>query len=123
MPSNQSTLDFQFLCRNVEIYGPATPLPTLVSPELRTGCLRPSATLAAILLPRYQPGAKTDLAPLTPGLSAHALIQTLVNARNLDGMGLGEAARLARHLPARSLVHGGVERLDPLPLDSLLTGP
>ena len=61
--------------------------------------------LAAIVLPQYAPVADFKLERLSPGQAAFALIDTLVNARNLPAHGLPDLARLARVVPAYQLTY------------------
>jgi hypothetical protein len=84
----------------------STPRGDLVPIEL----LRPEnelgmPTLKTIILPQYMPEADFRLEPLSPAQAAFALIDTVVNARNLPEHGMPELARLARLVPAQQLVY------------------
>ncbi|HTP07098.1 MAG TPA: hypothetical protein VMP08_02520 [Anaerolineae bacterium] len=84
----------------------STPRGDLIPAEL----LRPAnklnaVTPHAIILPQYVAGADFKLAPLSSAQAAFALIDTVVNARNLPDHGLPELARLARSIPAYQLTY------------------
>jgi hypothetical protein len=73
----------------------------LIPPEV----LRPDNTLSApplgvIVFPHYQPDGESQIQPLTKAQAGFALLQTLVNARNLPELGFPEATRLAQVAPA-----------------------
>ncbi len=62
-----------------------------------------------LLFPRYSPALSFRVTPLTPAQSLFRLMQTLVNARNLPGWGLSDAALLARRVPAYDLEYSNIE--------------
>lgn len=77
----------------------------------------PCGPLAAALalFPRHDPGAaEAELLPLSPAETAVALMGALVNARNLPGHGLKEAARLAAGLRAWRLRYASFDQLGPV---------
>ncbi len=84
----------------------------LVRPELFTSApVREQAGLRLIIFPRFQPDGTLKLEPLSRGQAALALMECLVNARNLSDHGLAEAARLAGLAPAYRLSYGSFEQL------------
>jgi hypothetical protein len=90
----------------------STPRGDLIPVEL----LRPqnelrAPTLHAIILPRYAAAADFKLESLSPAQAAFALIETLINARNLPDQGMPELARLARSVPAQQLVYSDFAQL------------
>lgn len=79
-------------------------------------CLKPdnqreSAVLELLLFPRFQQAAPLTLTKLTKAQAGLYLMECLVNARNLDGHGFGETARIARSVPAYSLSYGHFDQL------------
>ena len=73
--------------------------------------------LSLIVFPRFRPGAELEFRRLSPAQNGLALMECLVNARNLAGHGLGEALRLARGIPAWRLVYSHFEQLESTLLD------
>jgi hypothetical protein len=55
------------------------------------------ANLGLILFPRYRPEAPFELRPLSKAQTGLALMQNLINARNLPQHGFSEVARLTTH--------------------------
>jgi hypothetical protein len=70
-----------------------------------------AAALNVIILPRYAPEAGFQLASLSQAQAAFALVDTVVNARNLPDHGVPELARLARSIPAYQLVYSDFTQL------------
>jgi hypothetical protein len=90
----------------------STPRGDLIPVEL----LRPqnelsAAALHAIILPQYAPDAAFKLEALSPARAAFALVDTLVNARNLPNHGMPELARLARSIPVQQLVYSNFAQI------------
>lgn len=77
------------------------------------------APLKQLIFPQFQAESALRLEPLTPAQAGLALVQSLVNARNLPEHGLPEVARLARAVPAYRLGYGGFAQL-PAALADLL---
>jgi hypothetical protein len=74
---------------------------TLISPRAFRPTVAPGALpLGLILFPRYQPGSDFVLRLLSKAQGGLALMECLVNARNLADHGLSEIARLAQVAPA-----------------------
>jgi hypothetical protein len=84
--------------------------PEAVSPGEPAGLLE----TAIAVFPRYEAGAPGELAPLSKAEGAVALMECLVNARNLPGHGLREAARLAAALRCWRLRYSAFDQLGPL---------
>ncbi len=82
---------------------------TLVSPTLLGGVYAHHPTLAVTVFPRFQRGAQLCLEALSKAEADLALMSCVVNARNLPGHGFAQVARLARQVPAFSLVYGEAE--------------
>jgi hypothetical protein len=66
---------------------------------------------ALILFPRYLEGAETDLQEISPARACAGLIECFVNARNIEGHGIGDLARLTRNTPAWSLTYSSFSGL------------
>lgn len=56
--------------------------------------------LTHVVYPKYDATAQPHLTKITPARSGLSLMETLVNARNLEGHGFGEVSRLTRELSA-----------------------
>ena len=69
------------------------------------------APLHLIAFPRFQPGGDLDLKRLSQTQAGLALMECLINARNLDDHGFGEVVRLARSVPAYRLRYGDCGQL------------
>ncbi|GIK40681.1 MAG: hypothetical protein BroJett011_45140 [Chloroflexota bacterium] len=85
----------------------STPYTDLVSPA----CTLNTAPLIQIIFPTYQPGGSFSLRPLSPARAGLALMQCLLNARNLPDHGFAEISRLTRQAPAYQLDYGHFEQL------------
>jgi hypothetical protein len=81
---------------------------TLLNPDSRPS----EPGLDLILFPRYAAGAPFELRPLTGGQTGLALMECLVNARNLREYGFPEAVRLAREAPAYILRYSRFEQIE-----------
>jgi hypothetical protein len=85
----------------------------LVPPE-RLGAVdsnsRPPIEL--ILFPRYGPEQGFAASPLTKAQAGFALMQCLVNARNLPDHGLSETARLATTAPAYRVTYASFDQVE-----------
>ncbi|MCB0175226.1 MAG: hypothetical protein H6631_18775 [Anaerolineaceae bacterium] len=64
-----------------------------------------------IIFPRYQPHSPFAWQPLSKARSGLALMEHLINARNLPGHGLAEAARIAGCIPAYRMNYSSFEQL------------
>ncbi|MDH3637143.1 MAG: hypothetical protein OES09_01595 [Gammaproteobacteria bacterium] len=75
---------------------------------------RESAFLSLIVFPHYRAQAELTLTPLSAAKTGLALMECLVNARNLAGHGFGAAATMVREVSAFRLDYGGFEQLEAL---------
>ena len=69
------------------------------------------AIVSLIIFPKYKKGSGFELEKLTKAKAGLTLMESLVNARNLNGHGFSEATRLVRHTPAYLLIYSSVEQL------------
>ncbi len=76
-------------------------LPTLAQPPL-----------SLIIFPSYRPDGAGALRPLSPAQAGLALMQCLLNARNLPEHGFTEVTRLARQVPAYHLSYRHFSQLE-----------
>lgn len=85
----------------------------LLPPE-RLGGVRPQsvAPLGAVVFPGYAPGAALSFVPLAPAAAGLALMQCLINGRNLPQHGFPAVARLARRVGAWRLTYGSFAQLE-----------
>jgi hypothetical protein len=73
----------------------------LIAPELVSFAgPRDETPVSLIIFPRYEAGCEALFQPLSKAQAGLALMECLVNARNLPGHGFPEIARLARMAPA-----------------------
>jgi hypothetical protein len=70
------------------------------------------ASAGMLLFPDFQPGSEFRLERLTASDAGLALMQTVLNLRNLPGHGLPETAWLVNHLPVYRLTYAGFDQLD-----------
>lgn len=57
----------------------------------------------AVVFPRYVPGADLSIEPMSSGRATAHLLETVINARNLERGGIGHAAAVCRGVPAWSM--------------------
>lgn len=67
--------------------------------------------LSLIIFPAYKPGSDFELRPLSKAQAGLALMQCLVNARNLPAHGFSEITRLAKTIPAYTMNYAGFEHI------------
>lgn len=82
--------------------------PRLLNPNNR----REDAEVSLIIFPSYKKGSEFKLEKLSKAKAGLTLMECLVNARNLNGHGFGEATRLVRDIPAYQLVYSSVDQLN-----------
>jgi len=70
-----------------------------------------SAQVELILFPHHQKEIELELLRLSKAQAGLALMECLVNARNLNGHGFNEATRLAREVPAYRLTYSSFDQL------------
>jgi serine kinase of HPr protein (carbohydrate metabolism regulator) len=81
--------------------------PTFLRPESHLS--RPPLRL--VVFPRYTPDAAFNLERLSPAQAGKALMECLINARNLPGHGFAEIIRLARNTPAYRMTYSSFEQV------------
>jgi len=69
-------------------------------------------TVDLILFPKFRKNSNLKLDRLTKAKAGLALMESLVNARNLNGHGFNEATRLVREVPSYRLEYGGFDQLN-----------
>lgn len=90
----------------------SSPRADLIPPALLNPTTRVSKPpLSLIIFPRYLPGSDLVLRPLSKAQAGLALMQGLVNARNLPGHGFSEIARLARAAPAYKMRYASFDQI------------
>ncbi len=87
------------------------------------GLLRPvqlsEPPLGLIVFPHYLPDGEFSLHPLSKAQAGLALMECLINARNLPDHGLSEIARLAQAAPAYKLTYAHFDQIRE-PIEALL---
>jgi hypothetical protein len=84
----------------------------LVPPTLLKPTNVPRESLASLIIfPRYVPDGDFSLRPLSGAQTGLALMEYLVNARNLPEHGFPEIARLARTTPAYKMSYGNFDQI------------
>ena len=71
----------------------------------------PDVTATALIFPRYVKSARFQFRSVTPAKAGLALMECLLNARNLPGHGFPEVTRLARSIPAFALRYASLEQV------------
>jgi hypothetical protein len=71
-----------------------------------------SAPLRLIVFPHFQEGADFEIHRLTKARAGLALMEGLINARNLEEHGFPEVARLARIIPAYDMTYSAFEQIE-----------
>jgi len=64
-----------------------------------------------VVFPEYKPGAEPCLEEISPAKSSLYLLQSHVNARNLDGHGVSELASIVRNCRSFTLTYGSFDDL------------
>jgi len=86
---------------------------SLVPPEwLSPDEIVSRACAGMLLFPDFRPGSKYRLEQLAAAEAGLALMQTILNLRNLPGHGLPETAWLVNRLPVYRLTYAGFDQLD-----------
>jgi hypothetical protein len=83
----------------------------LIPPALLRPVNLSTPPLGLVIFPRYSPRGDFALRPLSKAQAGLALMECLVNARNLPGHGLSEIARLAQVAPAYQLSYGNFDQI------------
>jgi hypothetical protein len=108
-PALRSHFDFEGHAAHIV----STPHTDLIPPTL----LKPTNTLSEppvslIIFPHYLPGGDLSWRPLSKAQAGLALMECLVNARNLPDHGFSEIARLARQAPAYHVCYAGFDQIE-----------
>ena len=95
---------------------------------IATGPAVAETDLSLIVFPYFRQGEKISLEALTPAKTGIRLMNSLVNARNLEQHGFRQIAAISRQVPALSLTYGDINQLDgvldriiPIALENNLT--
>jgi hypothetical protein len=89
----------------------STPRSDLIPPDLLGPVQLSEPPLGLILFPQYLPGSEFALQPLSKAQAGLALMECLINARNLPDHGLSEIARLAQVAPAYKLTYADFDQI------------
>jgi len=94
----------------------STPHGDLVPPELLKLTGNPTHAMSdppvsLIIFPRYRPGGDFVMRPLSGAQAGLALMECLVNARNLPEHGFPEIARLAKTAPAYKMTYAHFDQV------------
>ena len=81
--------------------------PRLLNPNNK----KEEAVVSLIVFPNYKESSEFELEKLSKARAGLTLMECLVNARNLNGHGFNEAARLVRDTPAYRLTYSSVDQL------------
>jgi hypothetical protein len=101
-------LDIQANADHV-LFGPqATMIPRCL---LNPNCQDETPALHSMVFPNHKKGSQFELVRMSKAEAGLALMECLLNARNLEGHGLGEASRIASCVPAYRLTYGGFSQL------------
>lgn len=92
----------------------SSPSADFIRPSLlRPIYVRNEAMLTLIVFPRYQANSPFESARLSKAQAGLALMQTLINARNLPDHGFTEITRLVRRPPAYTLRYSSFDQIAP----------
>ena len=80
-----------------------------------------TARVSLIMFPKFKRNSALKLEKLSKAKAGLALMENLVNARNLNGHGFNEAARLVRSVPSYRLEYGSFDQLE-ADFDEILPG-
>lgn len=109
-PTLQTALPFDFEAHAAHIL--STPRADLIPPALLRPVQLSKPPLGLILFPHHLPNSDFALRPLSKAQAGLALMECLINARNLPGHGLSEIARLAQVAPAYRLSYTNFDQIE-----------
>lgn len=89
----------------------STPRADLIPPTLLKPVQLSEPPLGLIIFPHYLPGGDLTLRPLSKAQAGLALMECLINARNLPGHGFSQVARLAQTAPAYKLSYANFDQI------------
>jgi len=108
-PAMQDYVDFEGQAAHIL----RSPHSYLISPEVLSSADTPiEPPLGLIVFPRYLPDEDFELRSLSKAQAGLALMQCLVNARNLQGYGFPEIVRLAQAAPACRLTYSHFDQIE-----------
>ena len=81
--------------------------PTLLTPHIRSG----ETPVTLIVFPHYRPAGEFEWRPLSRAQAGLALMECLVNARNLPAHGFDQVVRLAKTAPAYRMSYASFEEI------------
>ena len=94
----------------------SSPAGDLISPEAlnptRLAGAPGAARVSTIIFPRYQAGSDFVWRPLSKAQAGLALMQCLVNARNLPEHGFPQISRLAKAVPAYAMTYANFDQVE-----------
>jgi hypothetical protein len=93
--------------------------PTLLRPENKLS----QPPLQLVIFPRYTPDAAFELSHLSRAQAGKALMECLINARNLPEHGFAEISRLARQVRAYRMTYSSFTQVGDAVEKLLQTGP
>lgn len=105
----QAVLPFDFETHAPHIL--STSRADLIPPDLLRPVQLSEPPLGLIIFARYLPDSEFSLRLLTKAQAGLALMECLVNARNLPGHGFAEIARLAKTAPAYKLSYANFDQI------------
>ncbi|MCP4539159.1 MAG: hypothetical protein GY832_18640 [Chloroflexi bacterium] len=113
----QTALPFDLAAHTAQIW--STPRSNLIPPDLMRPVQLHEPPLGLIVFPNYTPDSEFSLRPLSKAQAGLALMECLINARNLPDHGLSEIARLAQAAPAYKLTYAHFDQIKE-PIEALL---
>jgi len=75
--------------------------------------------LRAIVFPKYQKNTVAQITRMSGAMACAKLMESYVNARNIDGHGMAELARICRSIPSYRLTYGQLNSLPNLLAENL----
>ncbi len=66
------------------------------------------------IFPAYRAGAPLSVEEISPARSCLYLLQSHVNARNLEGLGVGTLSTIVRNCRSYALTYGGFDQIEPI---------
>jgi hypothetical protein len=113
----QTVLPFDLAAHIADIW--SSPRSNLIPPDLFRSVQLSRPRLGLIVFPHYLPDSAFSLRPLTKAQAGLALMECLINARNLPDHGFSEIARLAQVAPAYKLIYADFDQIIK-PIETLL---
>lgn len=116
-PLNLKRPSRAILNRQLDFSNPSAPILSSTTTDLvparlfNPGSKFRQPPLSLIVFPHFQAGSGFGLTPLSKAQAGLALMECLVNARNLADHGFSEITRLTRAVPAYKLSHAGFDQI------------